>query len=289
MKHSILPAITGWIVMGMGGTMLAQTQVDLRTQSKAVDFREAQSTKPVKSGSALPATCEAAEMFFLTTAPAGSNLYACPTPNTWVVASGGGESTPGGLSTQCQFNDEGNFGGNDGCTYNKTTKVLSVTGGLQSGDGTKSSGLVLPELVSNGSHYFAIYGADSQSADGCIVVSGSPQNIGDVLFYNGSTAMTTEAVPKLCKVMQWRGAAKLTGSGTLNFSALNNGQCGSQTFNVPGAAAGAAVAPGYPAGLESGLVARMTVSATGIISVQLCNFSGVTVDPAPGVYVAAIF
>ena len=41
------------------------------------------------------------------------------------TASGGG--TPGGLDTQVQFNDGGNFGGDEGLTYNKTTDTLSAT------------------------------------------------------------------------------------------------------------------------------------------------------------------
>ena len=41
------------------------------------------------------------------------------------TASGGG--TPGGLDTQVQFNDGGNFGGDAGLTYNKTTDTLSAT------------------------------------------------------------------------------------------------------------------------------------------------------------------
>jgi len=41
------------------------------------------------------------------------------------TASGGG--TPGGLDTQVQFNDGGNFGGDSGLTYNKTTDTLSAT------------------------------------------------------------------------------------------------------------------------------------------------------------------
>lgn len=41
------------------------------------------------------------------------------------TASGGG--TPGGLDTQVQFNDSGNFGGDAGLTYNKTTDTLSAT------------------------------------------------------------------------------------------------------------------------------------------------------------------
>jgi hypothetical protein len=59
--------------------------VDLRTQSKSVDFSGAASTKPMQTGSALPSTCAVGQFFFLTTAAAGSNIYACSPANTWMV------------------------------------------------------------------------------------------------------------------------------------------------------------------------------------------------------------
>lgn len=48
-------------------------------------------------------------------------------------ASGAGEligSSPGGSNTHIQFNDSGNFGGDSGLTYNKTTDALTVSGDL---------------------------------------------------------------------------------------------------------------------------------------------------------------
>jgi hypothetical protein len=41
---------------------------------------------------------------------------------------------PAGLTTEVQFNDGGSFGGDSGFTYNKTTKALTVTGNLTSGN-----------------------------------------------------------------------------------------------------------------------------------------------------------
>jgi hypothetical protein len=70
----------------------AQTQVDLRTQSKDVDFQAATFTKPFKSGTSLPLTCTPTEMFFLTSAPAGMNVYGCP-DGGWVSEGGGGAIT----------------------------------------------------------------------------------------------------------------------------------------------------------------------------------------------------
>jgi len=54
-------------------------------------------------------------------------------------AAGGGVGTPGGSDTQCQFNDGGSFGGDAGCTYNKTTDILTVLGGIVAGDVSTNS------------------------------------------------------------------------------------------------------------------------------------------------------
>jgi hypothetical protein len=69
---------------------LAQTALDLRTQSKNVDFSNAVGTKPFQTGVAMPSLCEVGQMFFLTTAASGSNLYGCTAANVWVLQSGGG-------------------------------------------------------------------------------------------------------------------------------------------------------------------------------------------------------
>ena len=65
-----------------------QTAVDLRTQSKSVDFTSAATTKPFKSGTVLPAACGVGEAFFMSNAPAGSNWYACTATNSWTLQSG---------------------------------------------------------------------------------------------------------------------------------------------------------------------------------------------------------
>ena len=73
----------------------SQTLVDLRTQSKGVDFSAAGSTKPMQTGSGLPASCAVGQFFFLTTAAAGSNVYACNPANTWTVEGNSLSVNPG--------------------------------------------------------------------------------------------------------------------------------------------------------------------------------------------------
>lgn len=79
--------------------MLAgQTQIDLQTQSKRVDFTQAPATAPVKAGMALPAACAVGQLFYDTDAPAGQNLYGCTAANTWTLQ--GGVSSVSGTANE---------------------------------------------------------------------------------------------------------------------------------------------------------------------------------------------
>lgn len=83
--------LAGWLIAASPGGVIAQTKLDLRTQSKPVDFSAASSTKPVRSGTALPGGCSSGEMFYLSNATPGYNLYYCTGANTWTPA---GASAP---------------------------------------------------------------------------------------------------------------------------------------------------------------------------------------------------
>jgi len=89
-----------WLISSLNG----QNLVDLRTQTKNVDFSGAASTIPAKSGTTLPATCSTGAMFFNTANAAGQNLYLCAPANTWTQL-GGTASVSGTVSaaTQGQF------------------------------------------------------------------------------------------------------------------------------------------------------------------------------------------
>jgi hypothetical protein len=77
------------LVIFCAATLYGQTQVDLRTQSKSVDFSGANATKPFKTGTVFPSTCAVGEMYYKVDAPAGSNLYACTSLNAWTIETGG--------------------------------------------------------------------------------------------------------------------------------------------------------------------------------------------------------
>ena len=76
-----------------------QTQVDLRTQGKDVDFSTAPLTRPARTGTAIPGTCETGELFYLLTAPAGQNLYGCTSTNVFTLESGGSGSGGAGMAS----------------------------------------------------------------------------------------------------------------------------------------------------------------------------------------------
>lgn len=64
------------------------TKVDLQNQARGIDFSAAPYTKPARTGTALPSTCSTGEVFVMTTAAPGLNLYVCTTVNSWSLQVG---------------------------------------------------------------------------------------------------------------------------------------------------------------------------------------------------------
>ena len=80
----------------------------------------------------------------------------------------------------------------------------------------------------------------------------------------------------------------LTAAAVLDFTSIAPGACAESTLSLPGASAGDSVAPGWPAGLESGLIGMMRISGSNIVAVRVCNLSGTTVDPAAATFRATV-
>jgi hypothetical protein len=83
----------------------AQTQVDLASQSKNVDFSRAGSTKPAQVGPAIPGVCSTGQIFFDSSAPAGQNLFGCTATNIWSLLGGTGGGSGGGAGSASQLGD----------------------------------------------------------------------------------------------------------------------------------------------------------------------------------------
>src|SRR5580765_952858 len=83
----------------------------------AASYATAQVPTPIRSVSALPATCKggnpavSSDMVVLIVAGVGTN-YLCTAPNVWTQVTGGSGSPPGGTTGTTQFNSGvGVFGG----------------------------------------------------------------------------------------------------------------------------------------------------------------------------------
>ena len=90
-----------------GGLSIGQTRVDLQNQGRNVDFSNAATTRPIKTGTVTPSTCVVGELFFKTDSPAGSNLLACTSANIWSLQAGGSGSVPSsaGNANRALFTD----------------------------------------------------------------------------------------------------------------------------------------------------------------------------------------
>lgn len=276
------------LVLCCVATMAAygQTNVDLRNQTRNVDFSSAAITRPVKTGTALPAACGVGEMYFLTTAASGQNLYGCPAANTWAQMSGAvssGLPDATGQSGKVLAVSGTNpawlapAGDADGAVNTLTVRKLQnrtvaatapFNGQSLAWNATANSGLGQwePTTVSGGGGG----GSSTVSAGTGVTVS----QVGT----NFAVGIDTAVVP-----------AALFSSAPLDFPSLTTGNCAAPlTMTMAGAVAGSALSPGWPAGLEAGLLPFMRVSAAGTISVWVCNLSGATVNPATATYTAVL-
>lgn len=77
------------------GPSEGQTRVNLGYQARNVDFGAAVSTRPFKTGTVLPSTCQVGESFFKSDAEPGQNLYGCTGSNQWSLQSGGATAGAG--------------------------------------------------------------------------------------------------------------------------------------------------------------------------------------------------
>ncbi|MGE5488758.1 MAG: hypothetical protein ACM3ZB_13160 [bacterium] len=81
----------------------------------------------------------------------------------------------------------------------------------------------------------------------------------------------------------------LSSAATINFPLIAAGTCSADyTITVTGAVLGDAVAPGWPGGMDAGLIGMMRVSAANTVAVRLCNLSASAIDPVSASYRATI-
>jgi hypothetical protein len=181
MKRESL-SIVGLALVVCAAQSRAQTLLDLRSQTRNVDFSAAVMTRPVKTGTVLPATCAGGQLFFKTDAPAGTNLYGCVGTNTWVTQGGSvQQSVLGGLDFQLA-------GGMFTLSPGKVrlgSRVFPVGGAsAQSLTGTGGTAPVFIYLSATGVLTFGV--------DGTVVTGAS---LGNLTLETGVTAFPSDAWP----------------------------------------------------------------------------------------------
>lgn len=264
--HSFL---VGWLLAAGWCSVLAQTKVDLRTQSKSVDFTGASLTKPARSAATLPTTCSAGEMFYLSSGA----LYTCSSTNNWAkMGTVMGTTSSGDCA---RFDANGNV----------------VDGGAACGGGpnfqqsfTSATSVTLAHNLNSTGVVFACF--DNSTPPLWILPKSVALTNANTLTVNFAAAQSGS-----CAVNATGGTASpafLMGSASLSFGVIAQAACAQSTFTLTGANPGDSIAPGWPATLAAGLTGTMIASSANTITVQLCNLSGAAVTPAAQTFKATV-
>jgi len=80
----------------------------------------------------------------------------------------------------------------------------------------------------------------------------------------------------------------LTNTASIDFGSIAASACATSNITVTGATTGDAVAAGWPAALEAGLLGQMSVTAADTVTVRLCKITTGSVDPANATFRATI-
>jgi hypothetical protein len=141
----------------------SQTLVDLRTQSKSVDFSALPATRPVQVGTSLPSTCQVGQLFFKSDAVAGANLYGCGSANAWTVQSSGSSGGGSGAAMASQLGDlkasrisntvltiGASCAATTPCNVHLGSTVFTITAGATATVSGSNSGALLAYVANNG-------------------------------------------------------------------------------------------------------------------------------------------
>lgn len=202
--------------------VLGQTSINLKTQARNSDFATFSFTRPLSVGAALPSTCQAGQLFFNTSAPAGNNIYDCINSNTWSQV---GYTLPQATATTL-----------GGVTIPQKSGLNIAAGGLSVIYGTGAN------TALQGSSLGQANGAASLDASGQIPIA-QLRNLGSSAFLNatafdaaGTAAAAVAAIPvsgasvthpSLITPSDWAAfAGKQPALGFIAENSANKGQAG---------------------------------------------------------------
>jgi hypothetical protein len=269
MKLAIVPKFLRCVAPGIlvASGLHGQTLIDLRAQSKTVDFTSASFTKPAKAGTSLPAACTVGEAFLKTDAVPGYGLYWCTATNTWT------QQNPNAVDkTQATSYTSG---------ARQTFQPSATTAGLRIGPGVLPSAGVAGDLAVDASAAFRL-----KVYDGNQWVTSGGSTGGDTVAPGVGISISGDS-PKQVAVDTAAVPTFLSASEAVDFPSIAPNNCQESSITLAGAAIGDTVAAGWPT-LASGLLGMMQVTTVNAVSIRLCNLSGVAVDPPNDVFRATI-
>ncbi len=263
--------------------LVAQTKLDLSTQAKNVDFTQASTTKPNKSGASLPGACGVGETFFLTNAAAGQSLYGCTAANTWSAI---------GTNPLPSNSEPGQVLAWDGTSWQpKSGLGASIAMTFPSiADGTcADQSAALPFAWRAGSPV-----ALTMPAQYCDLAGGTCYAPAGLMPSARITASGV-ATLRMCNFSGRDQALPMANYGVvqygtnpttvqLTFPAIEDGECAVVAVAVDGASSTSAVALGLPPTLERGLVVTAAPSGEGSAVIRACNWSGARLTPSAASY-----
>jgi hypothetical protein len=141
---------------------------------------------------------------------------------------GGGGGTPGGETTQIQFNDDGEFSGNIGLTFNKTTQTLTATllsgngSGLSNINGSNVSGAVANATYATSAGTANSVALANVSGAGNIAAINLNGNTSQVLYGNGvfASAPVSYGNANVATFLSSYGSNTLTTTGNVSVGNL---------------------------------------------------------------------
>lgn len=155
----------------------------------------------------------------------GENGYFLQTDGTgnltWAAGGngGGGNGIPGGANSQVQFNDNGNFAGDAGFTYDKVNNVLAVTGNIVSYEYIASG-----NITAGNANLGNVVVANYFSGDGSLL-TGVARATSAASVANGSSNITIPAI---------NGNATVSVSGNANVLVVTNTGLVSSNLTITG-------------------------------------------------------
>lgn len=136
---------------------------------------------------------------------------------TWSAAGGGGNGSPGGSNTQVQYNDNGEFGGKSGFTFNEVTDTLAVPN-LTSNLVTATTSVTAGTFYGNAN---GLYSIPSANIIGTVPLANAVSNAAQPNITSVGTLANLSVSGNIVSSSIISGAA-FTTSGTMQVSAGGN-------------------------------------------------------------------